>query len=144
MCEVGCMYKFVDDLTSDVMFVAEGKNLAELLEQASMALFEVVCQRDKVEPKEFIEIKVEADSPRELVHEWLSKLLTESDINEMFFSKFDVEVEKKDGKLIARGKAWGEPYSPEKGETVVKGVTYYNFSVEKTKDGWRAKVVCDI
>jgi len=138
------MYKFVDDLTSDVMFVAEGKDLSELLEQASMALFDVVCQRDKITPEKSIEIKIEAENPKELVHEWLSKLLTESDANEMFFSKFEIKVGEKNGKLFAHGKVWGEPYSPEKGETVVKGVTYYNFSVEKTEKGWRAKVVCDI
>ncbi|MCD6398589.1 MAG: archease [Candidatus Aenigmarchaeota archaeon] len=79
------MYKFVDDLTSDVMFVAEGKDLSELLEQASMALFDVVCQRDRITTEKSIEIKIEAENPKELVHEWLSKLLTESDANEMFF-----------------------------------------------------------
>jgi len=137
------MYKFIEDLTSDVMFVAEGKDLAELLEEASKALFDVVCQRDKVKPEKSIEIEVTAENPEELVHEWLSKILTESDVNEMFFSKFDIKV-RENGKLIAQGKVWGEPYSPEKGETVVKGVTYYNFSVKKTKKGWKAKVVCDI
>lgn len=137
-------YKFVEDLTSDVMFEAEGKNLAELLEQASLALFEVVCQREKIKPEKFIEISAVGENPQELLHEWLSTLLTESDVNEVFFSKFDVEVKEKNGKFVASGRAWGEPYSPEKGETVVKGVTYYNFSVEKTKNGWKARVVCDI
>jgi len=137
-------YKFVEDLTSDVMFEAEGRDLAELLKQAGLALFEVVCQREKVEPREFVEIEARGDNPKDLVHEWLSSLLTESDTREMFFSEFEVKIEEKDGKFVARGKAWGEPYSPEKGETVVKGVTYYNFNVEKTKNGWKAKVVCDI
>ena len=33
-------YKFVEDLTSDVMFEVEGRDLSELLEQSSLALFE--------------------------------------------------------------------------------------------------------
>ena len=137
-------YKFVEDLTSDVMFEAEGKDLSELLEQASLALFDVVCQREKVDPKNFVEIEVVASDPEELLHEWLSMLLTESDVNEMFFSNFEVSVEEKNGKLIARGKAWGEPYSQEKSGTLVKGVTYYGLKVEKTDKGWKARVACDI
>lgn len=138
------MYEFIEDLTSDVMFIAEAPTLASLLEQSSLALFDVVCQRDKVEPKESVEIRAEGKNPEELLHEWLSQLLTESDANELFFSKFKIEVSEKDGKLVAEGKAWGEPYSQEKGGTVVKGVTYYNFKVEKTDSGYKASVVCDI
>jgi SHS2 domain-containing protein len=138
------MYKFIEDLTSDVMFIAEAPDLASLLRESSLALFDVVCQRDKVETKESVEIRVEGETPEELVHSWLSRLLTESDANELFFSKFEVKVEEKDGKLVAEGKAWGEPYSQEKSGTVVKGVTYYNFSVKKTKNGHRTQVVCDI
>jgi SHS2 domain-containing protein len=137
------VYKFVEDLTSDVMFIAEGSDLAELLEQASLALFEVVCQRDNVEPKQSVNIRVEAYAPDELLHEWLSALLTESDANELFFSKFEIQV-REDGKLVAEGKAWGEPYSQEKSGTVVKGVTYYGLKVEKTENGYKAKVACDI
>jgi len=137
-------YKFVDDLTSDVMFEAEGEDLAELLNQASLALFEIVCQREKIEPREFVEIEARGDNPKDLLHEWLSALLTESDSREMFFSKFEIEVRKDKNGFIATGRAWGEPYSPDKSETVVKGITYYKFGVEKTKEGWKARVVCDI
>jgi len=137
-------YKFVDGITSDVMFEVEGKDLSELLEQASLALFDVVCQRDKVEPKDFMEIEVSAHDPKELLHRWLSRLLTESDANEMFFSKFDVTVDKRGDMLFAHGKAWGEPYSQEKSGTVVKGVTYFGYEVKKKDDGWWARVSCDI
>lgn len=137
-------YRFVDGITSDVMFEAEGEDLKELLEQASLALFDVVCERKEVEAEEFREIKVEGEDPEDLLHEWLSELLTESDAEEMFFSKFKVEVEKKDSLFIAKGKAWGEPYSQEKSGTVVKGVTYHRFSVEKKGKKWKAVVVCDI
>jgi len=136
-------YKFVEDLTSDVMFEVEARNLEELLEEAALALFEVVCQREKVEARESVEIEVEGETPEELLHNWLSALLTESDMREMFFSKFEVSVSK-NGKFAAKGKAWGEPYSQEKSGTVVKGITYYGFKVEKTESGWRARVACDI
>lgn len=138
------MYEFVEDLTSDVMFIVEAPDLASLLVESAKALFDVVCQRSKIEANESVEIRAEGENPEELVHEWLSELLTESDSEEMFFSKFEVKMGEKDGKLVAEGKAWGEPYSQEKSGTVVKGVTYYKFSVKKTEKGYRASVVCDI
>jgi len=138
------VYEFVEDLTSDVMFVAEASDLQGLLVESSKALIDVVCQRSKIEPNESVEIRAEGESPEELLHEWLSQLLTESDSEEIFFSKFEVQIKEEKGKLVAEGKAWGETYTPEKSGTVVKGVTYYNFSVKKTEKGYRASVVCDI
>lgn len=138
------MYEFIEDLTSDVMFIAEAPNLASLLQESSLALFDVVCQRDAVQPKESVEIRAEGKNPEELLHEWLSQLLTESDANELFFSKFEIKVSEKDGKLVAEGKAFGENYSREKSGTVVKGITYYGFKVEKTDKGYKAQVACDI
>ena len=138
------MYKFVDDLTSDVMFIAEGETLEKAILEASRALFDVVCQREKVGKGETVDITAEGEGEKDLVHEWLSVLLTESDAEEIFFSDFEVKVEKKGNKLVATGKAWGEPYSQEKSGTVVKGVTYYNFKVEKTGEGYKISVVVDI
>jgi SHS2 domain-containing protein len=138
------MYRFIEDLTSDVMFEVEGKDLAELLEQSSLALFEVICQIEKIRSEKSISIKIEAEAPEQLLHEWLSYLLTESDVNEMFFSKFEIQVFQRNRKLIAEGKAYGEAYSREKSGTVVKGITYYRFKVEKTEKGYTARVACDI
>ena len=138
------MYRFIEDLTSDVMFEAEGKDLAELLEQASLALFEVVCQIEKIRPEGSIDIKIEAEGPEQLLHEWLATLLTEADVNEMFFSKFEIQVFQENGSLIAVGKVYGEDYSRGKSGTVVKGITYYGFKVEKTEKGYKARVACDI
>ena len=41
-------YKFVEDLTSDVMYEAYGKDLKELFENAALALLSVICKIDKV------------------------------------------------------------------------------------------------
>lgn len=137
-------YKFVDKITSDVMFEAGGKDLSELLEQSGLALFEIVCQIKKVKPKKGVSIKLKAKNEEELVHDWLSALLTTSDSEEMFFSEFKVKVSEKKGEFKVKGKAYGEKYSQEKSGNLVKGITYYNFKVEKTKKGYKATVVVDI
>lgn len=134
-------YKFVEDLTSDVMFEAYGKNLKELFTNAALAMFEVICQIKKIKPSEVREVDVKADNAKELLYNWLSELIALVDTEQMFFSKFEItEIDEKH----LKAKCYGEPMIPEKGETVVKAVLYYGFKLEKTKDGYKARIGCDI
>ena len=136
-------YKFIDDLTSDVLFESYGSSLKELFENSAEALFSVICKINKIEPKEKIEFEFNGKTLEETLYNFLSNLLAESEINEVFLCKFKVNIEEVKegfkGKIIA----FGEKISPEKGETVVKGITNYKFKVEK--DGiYKATIACDI
>ncbi|MBI5398872.1 archease [Candidatus Woesearchaeota archaeon] len=134
-------FKFVDRITSDVMFEAYGRDKKELFVNAALAVSHVLCKVDQVKPKIEKEIKVEADSSDDLLVNWLHAIISRVDIDEMFFSKFTI-IELTDTRL--RAFAYGEPSSPAKGLTVVKAVTYYEFKLEKTSDGWMCRVSLDI
>jgi len=134
-------YKFIDDLTSDVMFEAYGKNLEEVFTNSALAMFEVICDIDKVEPKDKKTLQVKGKDESELLYQFLSELIALVDVEEMFFSKFKIK-EIKNKHLIAE--CYGESMTPEKGNTVVKAVLYYGFKLEKTKQGYVARVACDI
>lgn len=134
-------YKFLDDLTSDVMFEAYGKTFEELLGNAAEAMFSVICDIKKVKPKTTIKIKIISESTEKLLHNWLSTLLTQSEIKGLFLSHFKVDKIIK-GTLYAT--ASGEKISPEKGGTLVKGVTYYGFEVKKLDKGCQARITLDI
>lgn len=137
-------YRFLD-ITSDVMFEAYGKNFEELLENSALAMFSVICEVDKIKPLNIINIKVSAKNQEMLLYSWLSELLTQSEINELFFSRFKVEeLLEKRGELYLCGVAKGENMSVEKGRTLVKGVTYYKAGIEKTESGYKTKVTLDI
>jgi SHS2 domain-containing protein len=123
------------------MFEAYGKGLKELFENSAEAMFETICQLDKVKPTKKIEVKIQSDSVEDLLYYWLQHLIALVDIEEMFFSKFEIK-EIKDNTLIAD--VFGEPITPEKGETLVKAVTNYKFSLEKIKQGYKATVSLDI
>jgi SHS2 domain-containing protein len=134
-------YKFIDDLTSDVMFEAYGKGLKEVFANAAEAMFTVICHIKKVKPKKSIAIEAKAENAGKLMIAWLQELIAAVDTEGMFLSKFDIqEISEK----RIKAKCWGEPVSPGKGGTVVKAVTYYKFLFEKTKDGYRARVAMDI
>ncbi len=134
-------YRFIDDLTSDVMFEAKGKDLKEVFENAAEAMFTVICQLEKVGQKESREVEVTGRDQADLLFNWLQELIALVDIEGMFFSGFEV---KEIGPRKLKATVRGEPVTPEKGETVVKALTYYGFSLRENKEGFVARVSLDI
>ncbi|MCK5282231.1 MAG: archease [Nanoarchaeota archaeon] len=134
-------YKFIDSLTSDVLFESYGKDLKELFENSALAMFEVICDIKKVGKKETIKVELDAEDDGSLLYNWLQELIAQVDIREMFFSDFNIqEISPK--KLTAE--LHGESIKTETGKTVVKAVTNYRFNLEKTKKGYKATVSLDI
>lgn len=137
----GLKYKIVDDLTSDVMFEAYGKDLREVFSNSALAMFSVICDLKKVKALKSVDVSVSGKDAADLLYKWLSELVALVDTEGMFFSKFEIiEIDE----THLKAKAYGEDISPEKGETVVKAVLYYGFKFEKTPKGFVARVGCDI
>ncbi len=137
----GERYRFFDDITSDVIFEAYGETLKDVFANAAEAMFHFICKLDKVGPKEEKKIEVQADSVEDLMVNWLQALIAAVDIEAMFFSKF--RITEIDDKHLTAFIA-GEPITPEKGETVVKAVTYHQYKFEKTPEGYKVRVSLDI
>jgi len=134
-------FKFVDDLTSDVMFEAYGKDEKELFENAALALANVICKVEQVGNSVTKEIEAAGKNLEELMINWLQGIIAVVDTDEIFLSEFEVkEISETHLKAVCRGEA----IIPEKGETVVKAVTYYKFRLEQTKKGYKAVVSVDI
>lgn len=134
-------YKFIDKITSDVMFEAYGKDFKELLVSAAEALSSVICKIDKVEPERKVTVMVKGKDEKDLLFNWLEEIIAAVDVHEMFFSKFEVKS-LKGNKMVAE--MYGEEVSPEKGGTVVKSVTYYKFKLEKKDGKYTATVSVDV
>ncbi|NIO22432.1 MAG: archease [Candidatus Aenigmarchaeota archaeon] len=134
-------YKFIDDLTSDVLFEAYGKDLKDLFTNAALALFSVICQIGKVKPRIKKEVEVGGEDTKDLMFNWLQELIVLVDTEEMFFSKFEVrEIDERH----LKAKCYGEGITKGKSGTLVKGVTYHKFGVEKTDKGYKVTVSLDI
>jgi SHS2 domain-containing protein len=134
-------FRFVKDLTSDVVFEAYGKDKKELFENAGLALMSIICQIEKVKPLLSKDVEIAGDDDKDLLFNWLQKLIEMVDIENLFFSKF--QVKKIDRKYLT-AKCYGEDSDPSKGGTLVKAVTYYKFNIEKSKGGFKATVSLDI
>ena len=86
-------------------------------------------------------IEASGNGYEDLLFNWLQRIIAETDISEMFFSKFSIKS-LEDNSLVAE--ISGEPVSPEKGETVVKAVTYHKFQLEEKDGKYKATVSLDI
>lgn len=135
-------YEFVDH-TGDIRFVARGRTMAELFENAARALYAAIAGPEGVRALEERVIEVRADDRELLLVCWLSECQKAFDLERLLLSEFRVE-EVSDTHV--RGVARGEPFDPSRHEfrSEIKAVTFHGLYVKETPQGWEAAVVCDV
>jgi len=134
-------YRIIEDLTSDVMFEAYGKGIRDVYENAALAMFSIICDLSRVRPKKAVDVEVRGKGRREIMLNWLQRLISLVDTEGMFFAKFDI-LHADNASLKAR--IWGEGITPGKGGTVVKAVTYHKYMFRKVPDGYKVRATLDI
>ena len=133
--------------TADIGIRGYGRTLEEAFENVAMALFDVMVNVKKVEPKEVREIEVEGEDLYALLYNFLEELLILHDTEGLVFSDFDVKIEKTEKGYKLKAKAYGEPLDYEKHEPKeeVKAITYHDMKIEQLEDGtWIAQLVPDL
>ncbi len=143
--EMNKQFEFFD-VTADVGYKAYGKTLNEAFENAALAMFEVMTDTTKIEPKVERKIEVESEDECALLYDWLSEFLVMLDVDFLVFSKFEVKIEKKDDRLILNGTALGEEFNPDVHESraEVKAVTYHLMDVKHKNGRYMVQVILDI
>ncbi|MEM2878262.1 MAG: archease [Candidatus Hadarchaeales archaeon] len=131
---------------SDIGFRAYGQDLAEAFENAGLALFEIMTDTSKVEPKEERRIELEAEDEGALLYDWIDRLLYLHDSEHLLMSKFEVNIAKGKKRLSLAGRAWGELFDPKKHEsrTAVKAMTYHMMEIKHEKGMHSVQAVVDI
>ncbi|HET7318999.1 MAG TPA: archease [Nitrospirota bacterium] len=141
-------YRYLDDVAiADVAFEAEGKTLRELFESSALALTNIMISKvETLEPKVIRCFEVTAENPEMLLYHFLQELVFYKDAERLLFGKFELAVEQEVPAWRLRVAAVGEELSYEKHELLAdaKAVSFHNFSVRKTADGWRADVIVDV
>lgn len=132
---------------SDIGFRAYGRDLAEAFENAALALFEVMVDTSKIDPREQVEVELEAEDEGALLYDWLDRLIYFHDAQGLVLSKFKVEkLEKLPTGLKLKAKAWGERFDRIKhpGRTAVKAMTYHMMEIKREKNRCMVQAVVDI
>ncbi len=131
------------DHTADIGIVARGVDLAEAFANAAKAMFSLMVDLERVEPREERRVEVEADDRETLLVDWLAELLYVSEVENLVFSRFEVD-EIGDGRIVAR--AFGEPLDLERHnpKLMIKAVTRHMLQVAQADGVWQARVILDI
>ncbi|KXB02795.1 hypothetical protein AKJ45_00395 [candidate division MSBL1 archaeon SCGC-AAA261F19] len=135
------------DHPSDAGFRAYGENLAEVFENAALALTEILVDTSKIGRKEEIEIEIEAEDKKALLYDWLEHFLYLQGAENIVASKFEIEeITRREDYYKLRAKAWGERFEPDRHNprTEVKAVTYHMMEIVEEEDRCSAQVIVDI
>src|SRR5262249_31468276 len=129
--------------------------------EAAQALFTAITDDlAAVQPRERLDVRLDAEEREYLLFDWLRALLYDFDANHRLFSRFEVRV----GENGLTGTAWGERLAPERHalDHEVKAITYHGLRVEQapeggepcgtplgepsapSRKGWLAEVIVDI
>lgn len=119
-----------------------GKTIEQAFENGAKAMFSIMIELDKVEPKTKVEISCDAPDKETLFVEWLNGLLSKADLEDMVFSKFKVKIQ--ENKLT--GFAYGEKLDQEKHKPKLeaKAATYSQLKVYQKEDNWIAQCIVDV
>ena len=136
-------YKYLPH-TADVKFEAFGITLRDLFRNSALAMCNAMYESESVQEKESVKIELQAQSLEQLLHKFLEEILFQIDTKQMLFREFRLIIDEKQNKLQAE--LVGEAIDAEKHtiKTIVKGVSWHQFELEKTAQGWKATVVVDV
>ena len=131
---------------SDIGFRAYGRDLAEAFENAALALFEVMVDTKKVEPREEVKVELKAEDEGALLYDWLDRLIYFHDSKNMVMSKFRVTISRIKSGFKLNAQAWGERFDPKKHpeRTAVKAMTYHMMEIKQEKNRCSVQAVVDI
>ena len=120
-------YKIIDH-TADIAIRTSGKSMNEAFENAGYALFDTMCDASTVKPLTTKKIECEANDLGQLLVDWLSELLFICDVDDMLFSKFEVQI---NGTKL-EGKIYGEKMDSTRHhlKTDIKAITYHMLEVD--------------
>jgi len=131
---------------SDIGFRAYGRDLPEAFENAAIALFEIMTDTSRVEPRERVEIELEAEDEGALLYDWIDRLIYLHDARGLLVSRAEVEIERRGRGLRLSASVWGEEFDPGRHEsrTVVKAMTYHMMEIRCDRNGCCVQAVVDI
>ncbi|WP_297417620.1 archease [Thermococcus sp.] len=132
--------------TADIGIRGYGSTLEEAFEAVALALFDVMVDVRKVDPKECREVEAEGEDLMALLYNFLEELLVIHDVEGLVFGDVRIEIEKSGDGYKIKARACGELLSEKQGpKEEVKAITYHEMEIKQLPDGrWMAQLVPDI
>ena len=131
------------DHTADLGLAIRGTSEEDLFANAAFAVFDIITDLGRVEPRETRRILVEGDSREDLLINFLREVLYLYNGERWLLKELRVT---RIGERVLDAEARGEPLDQRKHDICkeIKAVTYHQAEVQKTPDGWAARVIFDV
>jgi SHS2 domain-containing protein len=131
------------DHPADLGLAIKGESVEKLFANAAFAVFDIITDLERVEPREMRRIVVAGDNREDLLINFLREVLY------LYNGKHWLLKEVRIIRISEKGleaKALGEPFDGRKHEICkeIKAVTYHQAEVRKTPAGWTARVIFDV
>ena len=133
----------VFDHTADVGIHAFGHTLPELFIHAAQGMESLMVAPEQVHESVTREITVEGHDVVALLIAWLNELVFLFDTEYLLLRTFQIDIFTE---TSLQAHASGEPYDAQRHDlsSAIKAVTWHEASVERTNDGYKARIIFDI
>ena len=135
-------YRLLDH-TADLGFEIYGRDLPELFVNACFTLFDTITDLARVSGDSTATITVTGVDRPELMINWLRELLSLWTVGNRLIKSARI-VDLSETQLTAE--ITSAPYTPDRHilKTDIKAVTYHKAAVDRTENGWTARVIVDV
>lgn len=129
--------------TADIGIHAFGHTLPELFVHAAQGMESLMVAPEQVRESVTREISVEGHDVVSLMIAWLNELVFLFDTEYLLFRTFEIGAFTETSLL---GNASGELYDAQRHDlsSAIKAVTWHEASVERTNEGYKARIIFDI
>ncbi len=139
-------YVYLEGLvTADAAFDAFGKTIEEVFENCALATAGIMIDFKTLKTKITKKIIIVAENEEKLLFNFLDQIIFLKDSEQLLFKKFKVKITNAK-QFRLESDCIGDKINQEtqKLGNDLKAVTYHNFKLEQTKQGWSARIVLDI
>jgi SHS2 domain-containing protein len=148
MTIVAMPYTYLEEIgTADIAFEATGRDLPQLFGDAADATMNVMIDNiEAIQPRETRRIELSNEKLDMLLFDLLQELIFLKDAERLLLRIRDVQIDERDENYFVKATVEGELLDAERHHqrADVKAVTLHDFSVERTENGWKARVLLDI
>ena len=129
--------------TADVGLHAYGSTLSELFIHAAQGMESLMVAPEQIRIEVKREVAVNGHDEISLLIAWLNELIVLFDTEYLLFKEFEIDDITK---THVQGRAYGEPYDAGRHDlsSAIKAVTWHEATVERTPEGYKARIIFDI
>ena len=125
--------------TADAGIRVTAGDIHELFHDAAIGMLRLICEDDKSQANQSLEINIKANSIEKLLIKFLSEVLFI--VQDKYFNPREVEIVQIKNRHL---KAIVYMNNNHTQIAEIKNVTYHNFKLEETDDGWLCEIIFDL